>query len=335
MGFKDSLERCKILVNSYIDNVLDENLKPYSLYDAARHLIKAGGKRLRPFLVIESCKLVNGDEYSVLPAAVAVELIHNFTLVHDDIMDEDELRRGVPTVHILWNVPLAILAGDLLFSKAFEVLFECCKTPSVSPERVLEAAARIASSVSLLAEGQAMDVDFEGRLLKSGVSEEEYLNMIYRKTAVLMRASCEVGALIGGGCKEAVNALARYGENIGMAFQMRDDLLGVIGKEEELGKPVGSDLREGKCTLIFIHAFNNASSSQKRLLSKYYGRKSISKMDLESVVKVLREIGSIDYVASLAKRYVSIAKEALLKFDECEAKNNLLELADYIVVRTF
>ena len=304
----DSLKGYVSFFNSYLKRFFSSYLEPKDLYDASKHLLMAGGKRLRPFLVFQACRLVDGDEDAVMPAAVAVELIHNFTLIHDDIMDEDSLRRGVPTVHVLWNVPLAILAGDLLFSKAFETIFQCIGL-SVPYSRVLEAARRLASSVSLIAEGQALDMGFEGKL--SSVDEKDYLNMIHKKTAVLIKASCEVGALIGGGSSDQVEALSKYGENIGMAFQMRDDILGVVADEKELGKPIGSDVKDAKCTLVLLHAFTHSDYDQRRLLLNYYGKKDLSRDELESVVNLLRDVGSIDYVASLAKRYVNEAKEAL------------------------
>jgi len=331
----EAIKQCSFKVDDFIRRLLPDEAKPRELYAASRHLIEAGGKRLRPFLVVQSCIAVGGDASAVLPAAASVELIHNFTLVHDDIMDRDDFRRGVPTVHRIWGVPTAIIAGDLLFSKAFEALLRCAKHISVSPERVVEAARRLAEAVSTIAEGQALDMSLSGRLKEEVVSEEEYYEMIYKKTAALFKVSCEIGSIIGGGSEEQVRALSSYGENIGLAFQMLDDILGVTADEKVLGKPVGSDLREGKCTLIMIHALSNASSSQRAAIMKVYGKSEISVEELKLVVKLLEDLGSISYVLDLAKKHVDSAKKSISILPESGAKRLLMELADFVISRKY
>ena len=335
MKLLEAIKQCCVRVDEYIWSLFPEEARPKELYDASRHLIKAGGKRLRPFLVIQSCIAVGGDVDAAIPAAASVELIHNFTLVHDDIMDRDEFRRGVPTVHTVWGVPTAILAGDLLFSKAFEAILRCADNPSVPPARVVEAGRRLAEAVSTIAEGQALDMRMSGRLREEMVSEEEYMEMIYKKTAALFKVSCEVGAIIGGGSDWQVAALSSYGENIGIAFQMLDDILGVTADEKVLGKPVGSDLREGKCTLIMIHALKNASSSQREMIMKVYGKSEISVDELNAVVKVLEDLGSISYVRELANRHVALAKDSISILPESDAKSLLMELADFVISRKY
>lgn len=324
-----------VRVNEFIFRLLSEKLKPRELYDASRHLIKAGGKRVRPFLVIQSCRAVGGREDSVLPAAVAVELIHNFTLIHDDIMDQDELRRGAPTVHVLWGVSTAILAGDLLFSKAFEALFMCSSHPDISSEGLVEAGRRLASAVSVIAEGQALDMSFSGRLRSSLISEDDYFEMIYKKTAALFKVSCEIGGILGGANSIELEALSKYGEHIGIAFQMKDDVLGIVGDESVLGKPIGSDLREGKCTLILIHALRNASEGQRRIIMDVYGKENISREEIRRVIDVLDDLGSIEYVEDIARRRVVLAKDSLKVLPSSEAKSLLLDLADFIVARRY
>jgi len=324
-----------VRVNEFIFRLLSEKLKPRELYDASRHLIKAGGKRVRPFLVIQSCRAVGGREDSVLPAAVAVELIHNFTLIHDDIMDQDELRRGAPTVHVLWGVSTAILAGDLLFSKAFEALFMCSSYPDISSESLVEAGRRLASAVSVIAEGQALDMSFSGRLRSSLISEDDYFEMIYKKTAALFKVSCEIGGILGGANSIELEALSKYGEHIGIAFQMKDDVLGIVGDESVLGKPIGSDLREGKCTLILIHALRNASEGQRRIIMDVYGKENISREEIRRVIDVLDDLGSIEYVEDIARRRVVLAKDSLKVLPSSEAKSLLLDLADFIVARRY
>jgi geranylgeranyl diphosphate synthase type I len=335
MGLQDSITRFQKSFVISLERFLPDNLEPKDLYSASKHLLKSGGKRLRPFLVYQSCKLVGGDVEAIMPAAVSIELIHNFTLIHDDIMDRDEFRRGVPTVHVLWGVPMAILAGDVLFSKAFEIFFHCFSFKHIDRERIVESMRRLANAVTVIAEGQALDMSFEGKLFDMSITELDYLNMIYKKTAVLIKTACEIGGLLGMGSLESVNALSKYGENIGMAFQMRDDILGVIGDEKALGKPVGSDVREGKCTLVLLHAARNCDDNQRRTLQKYYGKRDLSNIELNEVIDVLKETGSLDYVSSLAEKYVLSAKEALKSFSKGEDRDILMELADYILARGY
>jgi len=335
MKLQEALNVFQKMFNKYIDVFFPDNLSPRDLYSASKHLLKSGGKRLRPFLVFQSCKIVGGDVENIMPAAISIELIHNFTLIHDDIMDRDEFRRGVPTVHMLWGVPLAILAGDLLFSKAFEIFFECSRSSKIDCMRIIESAKKLANAITIVAEGQAMDISFEGKLFSGLITEKDYFDMIYKKTATLIKTSCEIGGLLGMGDSESIKALSTYGENIGMAFQMHDDILGVIGDEKILGKPVGSDIRDGKCTLVLLHAAKNCDENQKMVLLKYYGKKDLTASELNEVLSVLREVGSIDYVSSLARKYISLAKNALNTFLDSEDREILIEFADYIIQRGY
>jgi len=335
MGLQDSIANFQRLFVISLERFFPDNLEPKNLYSASKHLLKSGGKRLRPFLVYQSCKLVGGDVEAVMPAAVSVELIHNFTLIHDDIMDEDEFRRGVPTVHVLWGVPMAILAGDVLFSKAFEIFFHCFSFKHIDRERIVESMRRLANAVTVIAEGQALDMSLEGKIFDMSITELDYLNMIYKKTAILIKTACEIGALLGMGSLESVNVLSKYGENIGLAFQMRDDILGVIGDEKVLGKPVGSDIREGKCTLVLLHAARNCDDKQRKKLQKCYGKRDLSNVELNEIIDVLKETGSLEYVSSLAEKYVLSAKDVLKSFFEGEDRDILMELADYILARGY
>ena len=335
MSLMDAVKAYANKVNEFMFNLLPLKPKLDFLYSASRHLLKAGGKRLRPFLVIQSCLAVGGEEEVAIPMAAAVELIHNFTLIHDDIMDKDEFRRGVPTVHVIWGIPMAILAGDLLFSKAFEAVFYCSRYSSISLKRLTEAGKRLAEAVSTIAEGQALDMKMSGILKEKIVDEKEYFEMISKKTAALFKVSCEIGALIGGGTEEQILALSRYGDNIGIAFQMWDDILGVVADEKVLGKPVGSDLREGKCTLILIHALKNADEIDKEFIMNIYGKDDFSKDDFNRFLKILEKTGSIKYVLDIAKKHVEVAKDSLRILPESNAKSLLIQLADFIVSRKY
>ncbi len=319
----------KIVDNFILNKVLKG--KPDYLYSASTHLLKAGGKRLRPTLLILSSRIVGGSEEKALPAAAAVELLHNFTLVHDDVMDMDEFRRGVPTVHKIWGISTAIIAGDLLFSKSFEALLYL-KELGIDSKRIVEAARILAQAASTIAEGQAMDMAFEER---TDVTEEEYFQMIYKKTAALFEASTKIGALVGGGRVEDVELLGNYGKNLGIAFQIQDDILGVIGEEEKLGKPVGSDIREGKKTIIVIHALRKASLKDKEKLLEALGNRSLSKEKINDVISLLISTGSIEYAKEIALKYANTAKNIIenMKVKDYEAKEMLIELANYVVKR--
>ncbi|WP_457614537.1 polyprenyl synthetase family protein [Methanopyrus sp.] len=318
----EELNRACELVDTKIEEVLPRG-GPNDLYDACWHLIEAGGKRIRPLLAIKSCLLLGGSEEKVLPEATAVELIHTFTLIHDDIMDEDNERRGVPAVHVKWGVPVAILAGDTLFSKAFEVAAEGGK---------VEAVKELARACTEICEGQAMDIEFENRI---EVTEEEFLEMIRKKTAALIRASCVVGGLKAGANQEQLEALREYGENLGIAFQIQDDVLDLIGDESELGKPVGSDIVEGKKTLIIIKGLEIADEEQRERILSVLGNENASREDVREVIQILEELGAIDYAKERAREYANRAKAALRKLPENEHREFLEKLADFVVEREF
>ncbi len=322
---EDVLEELK-----WAGKLVDEKIKEVlprggaeGLYDACWHLIEAGGKRFRPLLAIKSCQVLGGSPDDVLPEAAAVELIHTFTLIHDDIMDEDEERRGVPAVHVKWNVPVAILAGDTLFSKAFEVAAEG------GDVRAMEELARACTEIC---EGQAMDLEFERR---EDVTEEEFLEMVRKKTAALIRASCVIGGLKAGAEEDQLSALAEYGENLGIAFQIQDDVLDLVGDESKLGKPVGSDIVEGKKTLIVIKGLERADEEQRERILSTLGNEDASEEEVREVIDILDELGAIDYARERAQEYAEAAKEALDRLPENEHRDFLMTLADFVVEREF
>ncbi|MEM3019166.1 MAG: polyprenyl synthetase family protein, partial [Candidatus Bathyarchaeia archaeon] len=233
-GLLEELRSVAESVNAFIEAHVGLPGEPEVLRESSLHAFKSGGKRWRPFVVLKACELVGGDPRRALPAAAAVEILHNFTLIHDDIMDRDEFRRGLPTVHVLWGIPQAILTGDKLFAKVFKVLTDAGKASDIPSETLLKIVDSLAQAALEICIGQTMDMLFEGRF---DVSEEEYLTMIRGKTAALARASAEVGALAGGGMPSEVQGLAKFGEEAGMAFQIVDDILGLTADEKELGKP--------------------------------------------------------------------------------------------------
>lgn len=315
-------------VNVLLDEMLSGQ-RPEELYKGSRHLVEAGGKRLRPFITLESCKLVGGDPEKALPMAVAVELIHNFTLVHDDIMDMDHLRRGVPTVHVLYGVPLAINAGDMLFAKAYEAALRSCSR-GVPLRKILSALEILTKTTIAICEGQTMDMAFEKR---DDVGEEEYMVMIEKKTAALLVASAEAGAIVGGGSARQVRRLGRAMRASGLAFQIVDDVLGVTADEKVLGKPVGNDIREGKRTLILIHSLKHAGKRQRETLLKALGNRDATPEEIERAIETLKSTGSIDYALRKAGVLIRRAKRELEGFPPSETRDLLVALVDYIVAR--
>jgi len=316
-------------VNDLLYELLPERY-PKDLYKASRHLIDAGGKRVRPFLVLTCCELVGGNPLKAIPLAAAIELIHNFTLVHDDIMDQDRLRRGVPTVHVLYGVPLGINAGDMLFAKAYEAALRAQR--NVKPGRLFKALDVITEATITVCEGQALDMAFEGKMK---VTEREYMDMVAKKTAALLVASACVGAIAGGGKSYEVARLGRAVRASGLAFQMVDDILGLTADEKVLGKPVGSDIREGKRTLIVIHGLNHAKKLQSETILRALGNRNASLEEITKAVNTLKSLGSIDYVAAKAEAFNQRAKSELRIFPSSNACERLLTLFDYIVERKY
>lgn len=295
---------------------------PDELYRAMRYLFDAGGKRLRPATLILSAEAVGGAADDVLPAATAVELVHNFTLIHDDIMDQDGLRRGIPAVHVKWGLSGAILAGDTLYSKAFHILSQT----RADAERMVQCLTLMSITCTEICEGQWMDISFEKR---SDVSEAEYLEMVEKKTAILYASSAKMGAILGGGTPEEAQALWDFGRLTGVGFQIFDDVLDLITPEDVLGKIRGSDLMEGKRTLIIIHARNHNVNLD------IIGRGNATKEDINEALRILEDSGSIEYAYKAAKRYVKEGKAKLDILPDSEAKTVLLALADYMVERKF
>jgi geranylgeranyl diphosphate synthase, type I len=317
-------------VNCFIEKVVDVESEPQVLYRAARHIIDAGGKRLRPFLVMKSCKLVGGREEDALPTAASLEMLHTFTLLHDDIMDQDEKRRGVPSVHTKWGVPIAIVAGDLLFAKVYEAITKHTDTKHVKPKRILQVIKEISEATVILCEGQTRDMMFEDM---ETVSKAEYFKMIEGKTAALFETSARCGGLVGGATKSQIKRLGEFGHYAGIAFQVIDDILALTADEKVLKKPVGNDIREGKRTLMVVYALEKASKSQRRQILETLGNKDASPEQIRATIELTDSLGAIDYAKKLADKYIKKAKKALAKFPASEDREDLISLADLIFAR--
>ncbi len=321
MNVIDEIKKRSVPVDKAIGEMLPI-IQPEELYKAARYLPDAGGKRLRPATVILAAEAVGSDVDTVLPAAVAVELIHNFTLIHDDIMDKDDIRRGMPAVHIKWSKAGAILAGDTLYSKSFEIISRI----KTDPVRIVKSIELLSRTCTEICEGQWMDIDFENR---DDVGEDEYLEMVEKKTSVLYAASAKIGALLGGAPDEVADALFEYGRLIGIGFQIYDDVLDLITPENVLGKVRGSDLMEGKKTVIAIHALDHG------VYLDIFGSGSATASQIDEAVKTLDDSGSIGYATDLAISYIQQGKAKLDILEDSKAKDVLLAIADYMIERSF
>jgi geranylgeranyl diphosphate synthase, type I len=309
------------LVTGAIDDLLPV-VHPRPLYEAGRHLVDAGGKRLRPTMLLLASEAAGGDAAALASAAVSIELIHNFTLIHDDIMDNADVRRGRTAVHKLWGLSGAILAGDTLYSKAFQVL----GMTKARPDLILGAMNMLSRTCTAICEGQWLDMEFEA---KERVSEAQYMEMIEKKTGVLYGAAAGMGGLLAGATPQEVAALDEFGRLTGMGFQLQDDVIDLITPEKVSGKRQGGDLIEAKKTLIIIHALANNVSVP------VFGKKDASAEEIQDGIAILEKSGSIEYARSRAEEMVSRGKKALQILPESKAKETLLELADYMVKRHY
>lgn len=304
------------------------------LRDACRYVLTGGGKRLRAILVLLSSEAVGGTAARALPAGAAVEIMHNFTLVHDDIMDNASARRGRPTVHTQWDLNTALLAGDTLLAVAYRTLL----TTRVGDHSVL--VDLLTRSVIDVCEGQALDLEFE---LRTDVSLADYFAMIERKTGRLISVATELGALVGGGQPEEIRALRRFGHNLGKAFQLQDDLLDVIGEEREFGKTIGGDIVEGKRTFLLLTALERARDGHRDALQKVLERKtvrskrSLSPRERRTLVSSIRALyvhyGVLDETRKAIMHNTTLAVRALAPLRPTKASHMLEWLARKLVDR--
>jgi geranylgeranyl diphosphate synthase type I len=307
-------------VDSLIDRYFVDSVG--ELNKASAHLLDAGGKRLRPAVVMLAADAVNpGTSSEILPAALALELIHTFTLIHDDIMDDDTLRRGVQTVHTKWDMPTGILAGDVLYARAFEFI---CLSRADDHAKV-RAVSMLARACADICEGQHLDMLFERR---NDVDEYEYLEMVKKKTGVLYAAAGGIGGILGGGNAQQVKALYNFGLNTGIAFQIQDDLIDLFTPAEKSGKDRGSDIREGKQTLIMIKAREKGIDLQKY-------RHNLSDADISVVIRELNDAGVIADVKKMAGDLVAESNKHLSILPPSKERALLMDIGEFFVTRGF
>ena len=297
--------------------------QPETLYDPAQYILGIGGKRIRPVCVLMGNQLFDKIDPDAYNAAAAIELFHNFSLIHDDIMDKAPIRRGMETVHTKYGESTALLAGDVMFVKAYEYLN---KIKLAQLQKVLYLFNNTASAVC---EGQQMDMDFETR---ETVGMDEYVNMITLKTSVLLAASLKLGAILGGAGEGNQNHLYEFGKNLGIAFQVQDDYLDAFGNPEKFGKKPGGDIMSNKKTFLMIHAFETAKPEQLIELKALIKNNPADKV--EKVIQIFKDCKVDDWATALKNKYLQTA----LKHLEDTAvltvrKKPLQELADYLMMR--
>jgi geranylgeranyl diphosphate synthase type II len=299
---------------------------PTRLYDPIRYTLASGGKRLRPVLVLAACNVYSNSIDKAMYPALAIELFHNFTLIHDDIMDHAPLRRNQPTVYAKWGQDVAILSGDALNILAYQLL---SKTEKESLAQVLSVFNSIALGVC---DGQQMDMDYE---TTQYVTQEEYLTMIELKTSILLKGALQIGGIIGGASQSDINSLGEFGRNLGLAFQLQDDLLDVYGDANSFGKKIGGDILANKKTFLTIKAFSIANGNSLDLLNGYFKAENIdADKKIEGVIKIYDEVGVKDFTQNKINEYYLNALNALEKLSvDSDRKNILKILAEKIMQR--
>jgi geranylgeranyl diphosphate synthase type I len=317
-------------INNYFISLLSG--EPSELYEASSLYIRSGGKRLRPIMVIKSCEMFGGSQEDALPAASAVEFIHNFSLVHDDIMDNDDLRHGIPTVHKNFGLPIAILSGDILFSKAFQIL-STNNNKSLKESSLLSMIRKLSTACIDICEGQCKDLQFSRAY--SFPTEEEYIQMIAKKTAALFEVSCSLGALSSRHATENdVNKMADFGKNSGIAFQLIDDLIGISGDIKKTGKAVGNDIREGKKTYPILLSINKASELERSDILKVFGKAECESTSLKKAIDIISSLQIENIVRKNATDYINKAMDSINHYEDSDAKNMLREISLFIVERS-
>jgi len=331
MSMKPALEilgQYKADVEVELEKHLPRGGEPSEFYASVWDLLDRGGKRFRPALTFLACECVGGKKEDALGAAAAIELLHNMTLVHDDIEDQSELRRGKPCIHKIYGVPSAINAGDAMLIKVFEIA-NSSNIPAESCQRLV---ARIAERAYEITWGQAFEFSMRER---KNFTEENVIRLLRYKTGALTGLSTEGGAIAGGGSKEQLEILGEFGETVGIAFQIVDDLLNITGDVKEYGKEIGGDIREGKKTILAAHLLKAATSEDKKTFGRLLGKKNVKRNEIRKVIALYEKYDSTGYAKTRAEAFLENAMKVLSKLPLSEARNNLSSIADFLVSRSF
>ena len=329
--YEQRYQTLRRLVDGHLRTLVTQG-QPKELTDGCRYVLWAGGKRVRSTLLLLSCEAVGGNVRKALNASAAIELMHNFTLVHDDIMDNAASRRGRATVHTRWNVNNAILVGDVLLGLAYK---QVLRTSSAKLQSILQI---FTQGFADVCEGQALDLEFEHR---SDVTLNDYFEMIEKKTGRLISTSTELGALVGGGTAKQVQALRTFGRHLGRAFQLQDDLLDVVAEEKEFGKRIGGDIIEGKKTFLLLKSLENAKGKDHAALMNVMNRRSATsrlkskdrEMEIRNVASIYLSTGAIDSARKQIQKDTSKARAALRSLPASTGRETLLWFSEMLLSR--
>jgi len=291
-----------------------------AITEIGEYLRNGGGKRIRPALLLLSSKLFDYQGRGAVRLGAVVEIIHTATLVHDDIIDEAEIRRGRPAANTQWGNSKCVLAGDWLYMQAFKVALQ---------ERNFRVLDTLIDLTQQMVEGELLQIEKLGKL----ISLDEYFDLIFRKTACLFSVCMRMGAILGGATPEQEENLAQYGRDLGMAFQIVDDLLDLTASETVLGKPVASDLREGKVTMAVIHSLERCTAAERHLIGKVVEERAIDGRTHGEILAILNRYGSLDATNECALRYAELARNAICNFPDGEIKRALLWAPEFVVAR--
>lgn len=306
------------LVNNYLDN-MPYDRQPASLYAPIRYVLSMGGKRIRPVLMLLGYNIYKDDPESILMPACALETYHNYTLLHDDLMDNADIRRGHETVHRKWDANTAILSGDTMLVLAYQRMAMC------DPEKMPEVMKLFSETALEIGEGQQYDMDFEHR---NDVTEEEYIEMIRLKTSVLLACALKIGGILAGASSEDADNLYRFGEKIGLAFQLQDDYLDVYGDTRVFGKAIGGDITSNKKTYMLINAFNRANDEQRAELERWISATEFNReQKITAVTRLYNEIGIDKLAQEKINHYFEESRKYLAALNVAEERK--AELAAY------
>ena len=291
-----------------------------AITEIGEHLRAGGGKRLRPALLLLSSKLFPHAERSAVRLGAVVEIIHTATLVHDDIIDEAKTRRGRPAANVRWGNSKCVLAGDWLYMQAFKIAVE---------ERNFRILDVLIDLTQQMVEGELLQTEKLGKC----ITLDEHFDLIFRKTACLFSASTRLGAILGKSTEEQESRLSEYGRNLGLAFQIVDDVLDLTASEEVLGKPVASDLREGKVTMAVIHTLERCTPQERRQIEAVLEERAFITVQHGQILEMLNRYGSIQYAHDEAAKYAEAARRAICSFPDSEIKRALLAIPEFVVER--
>jgi geranylgeranyl diphosphate synthase type I len=322
------LEEYKGEVEAEIERHLPRTGEPKEFYTPVWDLLGRGGKRIRPAMAMLSSECVGGRREEAVGAAAAVELLHNMTLVHDDIEDQSELRRGEPCLHIKYGIPTAINVGDAMLIKVFEIANQS-KIPQERCNRLVSQVAKRAYDITW---GQAYEFSMWNR---KEVREDEVILLLRNKTGALTALSTEAGAIAGGATERQIKLLGDFGETIGIGFQIIDDVLNVSGDVKEYGKEIGGDIREGKKTILVAHLLGAADVKDRTEFTGILGKKEVTGNEIRKAIQLYEKYGSIDYAKARAEAYLHSALEALGKLPPSEPREHLASIAEFLISRTY